>query len=169
MKYLYINNKRILLDDEDFEKVSVYTWREAPKAPGYFLRMFSRGYIKGEQQREYIFLHRYILGVKDPKIKVDHKNNDTLDNRRKNLRLATHQQNMCNRSKQKNNKSGYIGVWWKKDRNKWKAAVRLNRKEHFVGYFDDLLEAVRARDLKVVELHGDYAKVNLERPNIVTT
>lgn len=161
MRLLTIGNKQVMLDDEDYDRVAAYHWREAVKAPGYFMRAFSYGYTNGKQNRRYVFLHRFILGVNNKTIEVDHKNNDPLDNRRSNLRQVTHQQNMWNRRKQRNNRSGHIGVHWNKERRKWRAVVRFNDREHSIGYFDNLTEAVQARDAKALELHGEFAKLNI--------
>jgi hypothetical protein len=52
---------------------------------------------KGKQQS--VSMHRFILGVTDPKTKVDHRNRYGLDNRRENLRLPTDSQNGANAGK----------------------------------------------------------------------
>ena len=107
--------------------------------------------------------HRIIMGITDPKIQVDHINGNKLDNRKENLRLATNQQNNYNVGPQKNNKSGYKGVSWKKDKNKWEAKIRNNNKLKFLGYFDDLVEAGRAYDRAALELFGEFAWTNFPR------
>lgn len=87
-------------------------------------------------------LHRFIINA--PKnLEVDHINHNTLDNRKSNLRLATKAENAQNKIKaQSNNKtSGIRGVSWKKDRQKWKAYLSVNRKQIHIGYFDDIKEA----------------------------
>lgn len=89
-------------------------------------------------------LHRFLLDA--PKgIQVDHKNGDTLDNRRENLRLATHSQNMMNRKLQKNNTSGVCGVTWDKSTDKWMAHIAKNGTSKTIGYFEDIESAKNAR------------------------
>ena len=108
-------------------------------------------------------MHRKILGLKkgDGKI-VDHINGNSLDNRKANLRICTQSQNMINRIKQKNNKSGYIGVCLYKGNsiNKWRASIMQNKKQISIGYFDNKIDAAKARDTKALELYGEYATLN---------
>src|SRR5271157_3163075 len=59
-----------------------------------------------------------------PTKEIDHKNNVKDDNNFNNLRLSFHDQNAINRPKQKNNKSGYKGVYWDKNSKKWKVEIK---------------------------------------------
>ena len=107
-------------------------------------------------------MHRVILeqmGFKDF-TKSDHINRDRLDNRRCNLRPATHSQSACNRGKPKNNTSGYHGVWWEKRREKWFVRISVKKKPIFLGYFDDLKEAARVYNEAVLKYHGEFAVLN---------
>ena len=67
-------------------------------------------------------LHREIMKPRKGFV-VDHKNCDSLDNRRANLRLATRAQNSYNRRKIKNATSKYIGVSFHKMKKKWQAQI----------------------------------------------
>lgn len=91
-------------------------------------------------------MHRVILGLENSKgIIVDHINRNRLDNRRDNLRMCNDGENARNQSIRKNNKSGIIGVsWWSRDNN-WMAQIKYNYKRIFLGYFDDINDAIRAR------------------------
>ena len=51
-----------------------------------------------------------------------------------------------NRRKLKSNKSGYVGVFWNKITNKWQSSIKVNKKSIHLGYFEDKMEAVKARD-----------------------
>lgn len=89
-----------------------------------------------------ILLHRVILSRMigrelSSNERVDHINSNGLDNRRENLRLANHSQNMQNRRKNKNNTSGYKGVTWYKRLNKWLAQISVNNTHIYLGLFDD--------------------------------
>ena len=100
----------------------------------YFQKRFSDGKIRE--------LHRWILDPPKGKY-VDHINKDTLDNRRKNLRVCSNSANLRNGKLRPNNKSGFTGVFQKKD--KWGARIRVNYKTIYLGYFDTFKEAVNCR------------------------
>lgn len=54
---------------------------------------------KPKRKFKYIYMHRLILGLTDPKIVVDHRNHDGLDNRRENIKPCTQAENLQNRKK----------------------------------------------------------------------
>jgi len=92
---------------------------------------------------------------------VDHRNTNSLDNRRFNLRLATPSQNSCNSRRDKSNTlSRYRGVSFSKRKNKWFSAIRANGKKLWLGYFDSEYDAARAYDTAAKKFHGDFAQLN---------
>lgn len=72
---------------------------------------------------------------------IDHINRNPSDNRITNLREAKPTENLLNRDKQKNNKSGYKNVSWSKTMNKWIVRMRVNKKDCIIGYYSDINEA----------------------------
>lgn len=108
-----------------------------------------------------IIMARAIVGATGPEL-VDHRNHDTLDNRRHNLRIATYTQNNCNKGKENRPaRSRYKGVSWHAQSKKWRARVVVNGKEHSLGLFHTEEEAAIARDEKAIELHGEFVYVNI--------
>lgn len=93
-----------------------------------------------------------------PPVTVDHENTIRSDNRWENLRLATKGQQMMNRGKTKNNKSGAKGISWDDKNQKWCAEVRFEYRRYWLGRFDELDQAVGAADAKRAELHGEFAR-----------
>lgn len=91
-----------------------------------------------------------------PKEQMDHINKDRDDDRWVNLREASSSDNNANRKMQSNNTSGYRGVSWDYMAGKWD--VRVNRIH--IGFFDDIEEAVAARDLHAEEMQGAFANLN---------
>lgn len=91
-------------------------------------------------------MHRLILAAQRGQ-EVDHRNHDTLDNRRANLRCVTHSENQRNRKgANRNGTSGHLGVSWNKTRQRWHAYVWLNTRLVVIGYFNTAEMAARARD-----------------------
>lgn len=90
---------------------------------------------------------------------VDHKNNNGLDNRRENLRLATQNNNQQNKGLQANNSSGYKGVCWHRGNQKWIASIGVNKRKKFLGYFDSPEAAYDAYCKAARELHGEFARL----------
>jgi hypothetical protein len=88
-------------------------------------------------------LHRMIMKAGKGQA-IDHADGNTLNNRKDNLRFADATQNNYNSVKRKNNKSGFKGVYWKKDNRKWIAQIRHRGKCHILGRFDNPLEASEA-------------------------
>jgi hypothetical protein len=77
---------------------------------------------------------------------VDHRDSNSCNNRRENLRICTQSQNRQNyKGVNPNNTSGYIGVTWSKRHQKWQAYVHGKTKYYNLGLFDDILDAVEAR------------------------
>jgi len=154
-------DKYAIVDPERHEELSKYNWFAIRSERGYYaLRMTKAKRGSGVKQNA-VRMHRVIL--KPPKDRIiDHINHNGLDNRMANLRLATMQQNMWNKRKQRGNYSSqYKGVNWSKNENKWVSRITCNGKTISLGYFDDEKEAAKAYDAKAKELFGEYAAPNL--------
>jgi len=98
------------------------------------------------------------MNVTDPKIQIDHIDNNPLNNQRSNLRECTNQQNSFNKSKNKNNKSGFKGVYFDKYANKYKAQIQINNKVKHLGRFDTAEEAHEAYKKSALEYHGEFVR-----------
>jgi hypothetical protein len=94
---------------------------------------------------------------------VDHINHNGIDNRRANLRVATHAQNLGNqRTQQKAGKSSrFKGVTWGKGHKKWQAQIHIGGKHKFLGYFEVEEEAARAYDEAAIKYFGEFACTNM--------
>lgn len=119
---------------------------------------YAYGRLEGEGKNA--LMHRMILGAANPTIKVDHKNHDTLCNRRFNLRLCNSSQNICNSRKRGNNKSGFIGVSWDKRRRLWRATAKKHGRQVRLGHFENPIEAAKIRDEAAKVLYGQFAYLN---------
>lgn len=138
--------EKTLIDLQDIYKIQKYKWR-----------LQSSGYVMGRIKGETVLLHRYLMDINNPKIQVDHRNHNKLDNRKQNLRLATPQENNFNRTFKSKSISGIKGVVWSKERKKWTANIKINSKNIFLGYFRKIEKAIKIRIEKELELFGSFA------------
>ena len=153
-------NMVALVDDEDYDFLNQRKWFARRTAnEKYYASRNERDAVTKKDKT--ILMHRLIMNAMDY-TEVDHWDNNGLNNQKNNLRFATESQNGINRPKQSNNSSGYKGVYWNKQAQKWMVRIQINKKNHFVGLFSDLIIAARAYDKKAAELFGEFAKLNFE-------
>ena len=146
MKEIPLNKTKVaLVDDEDFIWLSEKKWS------------YHGPYVSRKQSNKTILLHREILKVSQG-LEVDHINGNPLDNRKENLRIATHQQNLFNSKISKNNKSGYKGVCWQ--RGKWQASIKVKGKQKYLGVYKDKKIAALAYNIASIGFYGKFANKN---------
>ena len=99
--------------------------------------------------------HAFILNP-DNKRFVDHIDNDRANNKVSNLRWATSGENQQNTPITKRNTSGIKGLSWNKRRKHWHVRIHHEGKNYHLGYFTEIEEAKRVRQLKANELFGEF-------------
>jgi len=96
------------------------------------------------------WVHRVIWEMHNMDIpegyEIDHIDGDSLNNDISNLRLATREQNMCNRAVKKDSLTGVKGVNYSKKDKKFIASIKHNKTYFYLGRFDSLEEAKVARE-----------------------
>ena len=146
-----------LVDDEDYEELAGFSWCGFPyRNTAYAFR----GGRKGESIT--VRMHRQILNVASG-VYVDHINGNGLDNRRRNLRIATSSQNMGN-MRSRTGTSCFKGVYWDRSAGRWGASIQCNHERCFLGYFNNETEAAATYDKKAKELFKEFARLNLQAP-----
>lgn len=155
-----------IVDEQDFEYLSQHRWKAlVTKGLVYAARtkMLSGRLSSGCRRSTIVLMHRVIIGAKTGE-QVDHRNTDTLDNRRKNLRIATVRQNAANARKTRGC-SRFKGVYWNKGKHLWQAQIADGIREgkqvvRYLGRFEHEIEAARAYDRAARRMHGEFARLN---------
>lgn len=142
-----------LVDEEDFELASRYRWYVQEVRPGEGRAPLAYAKAKAKAGSN-IYMHRLITGFAE----VDHHDGNGLNNRRSNLREATHAQNMGNARKQPGCSSRFKGVYW--SGKKWQAQIGVNHGTRYLGRFVSEEDAARAYDAAALEAWGEFARLN---------
>lgn len=151
MKITLNGGKVMLIDKKDWDKVKHKTWG-AGRGGGQYVG--TNGNVGHSN-----LLHRFIMNT--PKgLHTDHINGNQLDNRRRNLRICTSQQNQANSSKHIVGSSKYKGVNFYKRDKCWRAYINKDGVQFHLGYFDNELEAAKAYNKKAKVIWGKYARLN---------
>lgn len=149
-RYVCPDGRSFIFSKSDYETVTRKKWSISPF-----------GYVLSSEDGKTIRLTTYLLRPGKGMI-VDHINGDRLDNRRKNLRVASIADNNRNSGIQKNNRSGFKGVSLKQ--GKYEACVYADGKGIYLGRFSNPEDAARAYDTAARFLFGEFACVNFPLP-----
>ena len=153
-------NQFCLVDNKDYVYLKNYNWQASKHHLKNTVIWYASRFITIGKKRKCILMHRQILNINNSKIKTDHKNSNGLDNRRKNLRIATQSQNSQNRRKRINCTSKFKGVYWRPMYKKWRAQIKLNGKLIFLGDFIDERNAAKAYNNAAIKYFGEFASIN---------
>lgn len=147
-----------LVDAEDESLIRGYRWasHEGSRATTRYVRASVRS---ADGKWTYVLMHRLILAV-GPGVVVDHVNHDGLDNRRANLRVCSLTQNNGNRRLNRNNRSGFKGVYRDTRPGKWRAVLRVNGRARTLGRYASPEEAAKAYDEAAIAHFGEFALTN---------
>jgi len=129
-------------------------WNTRFKDKEAFTSIDTKGYLRGTLFNKNHRAHRicWALYYGDwPQGSIDHINGDKTDNRIKNLRDVSHQENMTNLKRSSNNTSGFKGVSHTKEGN-WRAYITNKGKRKVLGTFKTKEEAAKVRKAAEVEL-----------------
>ena len=151
MRKIFLTQGKVaLVDDADFERLAKHSW------------YYDGGYAKCDQRYKHIMMTNVILQISGL---VDHKDGNSLNNQRSNLRLCTLAQNNQNKKKRLKYTSKYKGVSFNKQHKKWNAVIGLT--DIFGQYYTKSLkyfftqkEAAQAYDKAARFYFGEFAALN---------
>ena len=152
-----IKGHKVKLDREDLERVVRNAWGFKHKSYNVYFRTRINGKHKS--------LHRFIIMAKRGQI-VDHINGNTLDNRKRNLRIVTAQQSTWNTGPRKGLKYKGIEKKLNKGNNitiRWRAKLVKDGNRYRSKGFPTMEQAARAYDKLARKHYGQYARLNFPR------
>ena len=147
-------DKFAIVDAEDYEWLNQHKW--------HVLKHGRTEYAGSYQDGKYIKMHRVLLSAPAGLV-VDHRDGNGLNNRKSNLRLCTHQENIYNQRPRLGAKSRFRGVCWHKRRRRYEARIQKEGKRYSLGSFADEIEAAVVYDIKAMELFGEFAYFNFPK------
>lgn len=158
---LFVDGIPVLLDDDDYKKLSKYSWYIKPNPTvekGYVFRI-----IRDENGKKHtIHMHREILNAKG-RVEVDHINGNTFDNRKRNLRIVNVQKNAFNRCKPKVvSTSRFKSVLKRKNSTSWTARIKFYNKSIELGQYREEEKAAAVYNFAAKLLFGEYRKENAD-------
>ena len=144
--YTMRTNKEFIFDLEEYEKVKKYDW------------ILNSGYVQTKSSG--IRLHNLIMNFEpnyNIDLEVDHINRIPTDNKKENLRICKHKENIRNVGIRKNNKSGITGVHFDTYKNKWVAHIKYNYKDITLKSSKNKDDCIIARLLAEKKYFGEFA------------
>lgn len=151
-------SRHALVSNSDYQYLSQWTWCCQRIGKTFYAARVERQ----NGRRRYVYMHRVVadragrLGAR-----VDHFDGDGLNNQRSNLRSATHQQNLWNRGKNRNNSTGFKGVYpCKSQNNPFYAQIVVDGKNHYLGCYQSKRQAALAYNEAARQHFGRYANLN---------
>jgi len=149
-----------IIDDADADLVIGFKWYPMKTKEG---KVYAAGWKHLPPGRFFVHLHRLITNAQPGEI-IDHADRDPLNCRRSNLRRATRQQNVWNKSPSRglvrSKTSCHKGVFLDRKSQRFVVRITHNGKRIHVGTFRTEIEAARAYNAKAKELYGDFAYLN---------
>ena len=114
---------------------------------------------KTESGYKCIRMNRIVMDNPENKV-VDHIKHNKLDNRKSYLRSIDECKNAINKSPYKNNTSGHTGISFETKSCKWRSSIRFKNKTIYLGLYDNIEDAIKARKEAEEKYFGEYSYDN---------
>lgn len=149
-----------LFDQLDADLRITGAYKTHPQARTMYVRLTDGRYLHRA------VMERLLNRKLERKEKVDHINGNGLDNRRENLRVVTHSQNLANRSITCSTTNCYKGITQCKRTGNWQSKIMVNYKTIYLGTYKTDKEAAKEYDWAAISYFGDNAKLNFGVANV---
>lgn len=151
------NGQFSLVDWDDAEILCLWNWTAAlnRKDGTYYAARTLRKHDTNQCGK----MHGMILNIRGREITPDHKNRNSLDNRRTNLRVSSVRQQSYNRGVRKESKSGIKGVQWREYIHKYAVSISIEGRRKHIGYLTAKEDAAQAYILAAYLYHGEFARI----------
>lgn len=163
MKEIPLTNSTLVafVDDEDYERLVENRWQLMIDPKRRIAGAKRTRNVRGKYS--IVLMHRVIMNAPDG-IQVDHINRNPLDNRKNNLRFATHLENCRNRTGVPGSSSQFKGVSWHKTKQRWTANIRVDTKlRHLGSFLREEDAAIAYNNVARIEF-GEFAYINPVAP-----
>jgi AP2 domain/HNH endonuclease len=157
MKIILLTQGKIAtVDDDDYERISKHKW--------YYKGGYAVRSSREDGTLRTIFMHREIMHTPDGMV-TDHINGDGLLNRKRNLRVCTHNQNIMNSKKVtsfggENTSSIFRGVSWNKQNKRWVAYIKIDNRLIYLGVYKNEIKAAESYNKAARKYHGEFSSLN---------
>ena len=178
MKQLDISTKThpntfALVDDEDYEFLNKWKWHASKAGDNLYVTRAEYSPITKKQIP--ILIHRLIMGFPEG-VFIDHKDRNSLNNQKSNLRICTVAENAKNKKSSKGSSSKYLGVYFHTSKHTvitkkygerlylssaWVAQIEYGGKGYNLGRFKTEIEAAKAYNNAASKHHGEFANLNV--------
>ena len=145
----------------------LFRWRYTPngkvKAGSVAGSPDKDGYTRIRFEGRAYMAHRlawlFMFGCWPPSL-IDHVDGGVSNNRISNLRLASDVENSYNRKKHRNNTSGFRGVDFYRQSQRWRARIRVDGRLICIGLYDCPSKASEAYENYAKSLHGNFYRAD---------
>jgi hypothetical protein len=148
--------KVAIVDNEDYDYLNQFKWYASNKNGKFYVQ---KKITVSKNKTTCISMHRFIMKPNKGMV-IDHLDGNPLNNKKNNLRICTHAENMRNSKIRINNKSGYKGVSYQENSNNYRASIRFNNIKINIGDFIDPIDAAKAYNAAALKYHGEFAHLN---------
>ena len=150
-----------MVDDEDYQYLMQFNWNVAVFEHTCYAQR--NAIVDGKKVTVRMYWEIMKKQIEETGIKrIDHIDHNGLNCQKYNMRIATHADNMKNKTSAKNTSSKYLGVCKHKGNGMWEAYIKIEGRQTYLGGFTNEELAARAYDKKAKGVYKEFANLNFK-------